>query len=169
MRLPISFTIVFFLSMSCASDGGSTSQDDIGGGGGGGGDGDGDGDSMMSECMPIEGAVDVSTLPACCEGMGAAHCVPDSAIPTEFQESLSVCEGGGLCVPDELIESAGTYQPAACTAGAFGPGACLSVCIKAVSDNAAFLAQDVCAAGELCAPCMIGDMPTGACEIGGCS
>jgi hypothetical protein len=153
-----SFAIAFFFSVSCSGENGSgSSPDQIGTEDAGPGD----------MCYPLGEPTDPVTLPPCCDGRGAAHCVPGGVVPSEYQEALASCEGGAFCVPDELIESGGTFQPRTCSAGDLGPGVCLSVCIKKVSDNAGFLQRDVCAPTELCAPCMVGTDPTGACEIGG--
>jgi hypothetical protein len=107
--------------------------------------------------------VDISTLPACCEDKGKAHCVPEAKVPASTRSSLDTCSGG-LCIPDSLIAG---EAPKSCDSG-FGPGVCVSRCVKAIEAKASLLKQMTCATNELCAPCIspIDNKPTGACELG---
>lgn len=111
--------------------------------------------------------VDVSTLPACCEDKGKAHCVPEAKIGESTRASLEAC-GGGLCVPDTIIEG---KAPAECSTGFGGDsakGVCVSLCVKAVAEKASLLKQQTCGANEVCTPCIspLDGKRTGVCELG---
>lgn len=103
---------------------------------------------------------------ACCEDKlpGKAHCVAESEIPSSTRSSLNKCDSGGLCVPDSLRSG---NAPKSCNSD-FGPGVCVSTCVKAIAEQSSLLKQQTCASGELCAPCIhpIKKEPTGACELG---
>ncbi|HEY2749305.1 MAG TPA: hypothetical protein VGL86_32025 [Polyangia bacterium] len=96
--------------------------------------------------------VDPSTFPACDGACSGAHCVPAANVPAAEQALLQSCTGG-FCVPDPLITSGGNFVPKSCTSIAGAEGRCLSTCLPPVAGEAAQLPQDVCAAGEKCAPC----------------
>lgn len=111
--------------------------------------------------------VDVSTLAACCEDKGKAHCVPENKIGESTRASLEAC-GGGLCVPDTIIEG---KPPAECSTGFSGDsakGVCVSLCVKAVAEKASLLKQQTCGANEVCTPCIspLDGKRTGVCELG---
>lgn len=130
------------------------------------------------DCVEAEGAgaaatiemdkpgidVDIAGLAACCQNEGAAHCVPEDKISDSAKEMVSTCPTGGVCIPDTIIQG---KPPATCDSG-YGPGVCVSVCVKAISAKAAMLQQATCASNELCAPCLtpLDHKPTGACELG---
>ncbi|MBX3230406.1 MAG: hypothetical protein KIT84_03270 [Labilithrix sp.] len=107
--------------------------------------------------------VDPSTLEACCEDKGKAHCV-DEALVSSSKDKLDACGSGGRCVPDTIIT--GTEAKTCTSSVTNSPGKCLSPCIKAIAEKASLLKADGCTGGELCAPCELGGTPTGACEIG---
>lgn len=120
---------------------------------------------------PYEGPaiLDPSVFPACSPACGGAHCVPATLVPPAEQGQLATC-AGGFCTPDTLIESGGKAVPATCTSVAGAEGRCLSECLPTVATDQQELPQDVCPAGDLCAPCFnptAGDpsAPTGACSI----
>lgn len=98
---------------------------------------------------------------ACCKDMlpGKAHCV---TVSPEKAASLDACPSGGSCVPDSLRD--GTV-PTPCTT-AYGPGACVSLCVKGVADQKARLKRGSCGANELCTPCIspLDGKSTGRCE-----
>jgi hypothetical protein len=118
--------------------------------------------------MPFGEARDPESLPACCQEHpeGSAHCLPEAVVPTSARDDFAPCAGGGLCLPDPFIASGGRHAPTPCES-ALGPGACLSICIPRVAKYAVFLVRDVCASGELCAPCFEpgGGPATGACDL----
>lgn len=118
-------------------------------------------------CPPEFPPTDPSTLPACCQGTGAAHCVPAGMLPASFSAQLTTCASGGSCVPDSLIASGGAKPPSCMSLGG-AAGVCLSLCVPMVTQYMDLLPQDVCAADERCAPCInpLTNMPSGACEIG---
>jgi hypothetical protein len=84
---------------------------------------------------------------------------------------LAPCaDGKSLCMPDPIVRGGGQYVPMPCRTSLLnGPGACLSTCLPLVAGNSAtgFLAQDGCATGELCFPCInpLDGQSTGACEL----
>lgn len=108
--------------------------------------------------------IDVASLDACCEDKGKAHCVPEEHVPASTRSSLDACNGGGLCIPDSIIEG---RAPKACESE-YGPGVCVSLCVKAIAEKASLLKQVTCATNEVCAPCIspLDNKPTGACELG---
>jgi len=113
--------------------------------------------------------VDPSTFPACDGACSGAHCVPAANVPAGEQALLQTCTGG-FCVPDPLITSGGQFVPTSCTSIAGAEGRCLSTCLPPVGSEAAQLPEDVCAAGEKCAPCFNPTAsdptaPTGACTL----
>ena len=110
-----------------------------------------------------------SPMATCCEGTGS--CVPTDAISDELQAHVSACDVGGACVPNGVIESIQSdagYWPRACTSLGGAAGACLSVCIPKVGEFADLLPQDLCGAGERCAPCIdpLTGEDSGACGSG---
>jgi hypothetical protein len=110
--------------------------------------------------------VDVSIFNPCFEG---AHCVPTALIPADFQDMLSLCDGGtGLCVPDELVAYAGFFTPLTCTLPGGVDGRCLSTALPDVAAEMDLAPQLTCAAHELCIPCCdpFSGEDTGACSIG---
>src|SRR5262249_4482096 len=64
----------------------------------------------------------------------------------------------------------GNVLPKSCTSVAGSEGRCLSTCLPDIDEKAAFLPKDVCADGELCAPCYDPTSsqpttPSGACNL----
>jgi hypothetical protein len=113
--------------------------------------------------------IDPSVFPACTPACGGAHCVPSSLVPMADQAKLATCPGG-FCAPDTITQSGGEAVPATCTSVAGAEGRCLSPCLPLIASKASLLPQDVCPAGELCAPCYDPTSsdpttPTGACSI----
>ena len=145
---------------SASDDGGDDGADD----GADGGDGAEDDDGGEVDC-PLGQPQDPSGLTECCEEFGPAHCVPNDQLDPAATEQLAACEdGASACVPDVWIE--GNTELVDCDSQVAGPGVCLSQCIPLVAENAGLLQQDICADGELCAPCNFpGGGPTGACEL----
>ncbi len=139
--------------------------------GAGGGSGPVMVDTGEDDCLePLGMPRDPATLPACCQDVaGNGHCLETSIIPTELQGYAAPCAGGGLCVPDKIIETGGIFTPKGCASLSMEPGVCLSVCIPQVAEYIGLLPQDVCDADERCTPCVspLDGMPTGACDLVG--
>lgn len=109
--------------------------------------------------------VDVSSLTACGDGKG--HCYDKAKVPWIAAE-LAACEGNEVCVPDSMLTSGGD-TPKSCTS-VLGAGGCASLLIGALNSNKGSLTQDVCADGEICAPCVDptkGNAPTPFCSAFG--
>jgi hypothetical protein len=117
--------------------------------------------------------VDPTSFGPCGPACAGAHCLPAGLVPVSVQSQLASCMAmgqPGFCAPDPFIASAGAGLPKTCTSVAGAEGRCLSTCLPAVGAEASLLPQDVCAAGEKCAPCynpVATDptMPTGACAL----
>lgn len=126
----------------------------------------GDGTGGSNQCVSLQ-PMDPSTLPACCQGVGEAHCVASDKIPSTLASQLDKCSGGGYCVPDPFIKSGGKAPPT-CKSLNMADGVCLSLCVPQVSMYKDLLPQDTCAADERCAPCVnpLNGMNSGACDIG---
>lgn len=109
--------------------------------------------------------LDPALLPPCpCAG---TRCMPSGRVPAGQRARLAACPGG-YCVPEAYIRAANNYVPRRCTAFGGLVGACVSRCVPMVAMQASILSRDVCADGELCAPCydpQDGNRPTGACEV----
>jgi hypothetical protein len=131
-----------------------------------GGGGTGTTSTGGGSCVQLQ-PEDPSTLPACCQGVGDAHCVAADKIPSNLASQLNTCPSGGYCVPDTQIKSGGAAPPT-CKSLNGADGVCLSLCVPQVSMYKDLLPQDVCAAAERCAPCInpLNNMPSGACDIG---
>ncbi len=119
--------------------------------------------------------IDPTTLDACSPACAGAHCVPAASVPPAQQALLAACTamgGPGFCTPDPFIETGGNIIPPSCAAftGTPAEGRCLSTCVASVSSQASQLHRDVCAGGELCAPCYdpITGAATGACSGSPC-
>jgi hypothetical protein len=120
------------------------------------------------DCVgPLGPPIDTSSLPTCCEEVGGAHCfaLPDSV--DDLSAVLALCDGGGQCVPDAILESGGVWTPSPCTSVFGSPGVCMSRCVPAVAEKANLLPQDSCVATDLCVPCNdpVSGEPTGVCDI----
>lgn len=110
---------------------------------------------------------DFTGMEACCQASGGnAHCLDGSEVPDEIEGQLDTCASGGVCVPDQFLETGAAEPPKSCTAFG-GAGVCLSICVPQVAENAGLLRPDVCEGDQLCVPCIspLDDMPTGACEL----
>lgn len=110
-------------------------------------------------------AVDVAGLTACGEGKG--HCYDKAKVPWIAGE-LAACTGNDVCVPDSMLRAGGA-TPKSC-ASVLGAGGCASLLISSLAKNASSLGQDVCDAGEVCAPCVDpthGNAPTPFCSAYG--
>jgi hypothetical protein len=95
---------------------------------------------------------DVSTLTACGDGKG--HCYP--AAKTPFAPMFGACPtASDVCVPDEVLV-AGGQKLKTCTS-IIGEGGCITMALipemEADPRAKAALKQDVCDAGQICAPC----------------
>jgi hypothetical protein len=141
----------------------------------------GDGGSLMAgdggggPTCPYTGPpiIDPTQFPACSPACNGAHCVPASLVPAADQSQLASCMSNGapgFCAPDTFIQSDGQAVSPTCTSIAGAEGRCLSTCLPAIQAEAEVLPKDVCAAGEVCAPCydpVAADptAPTGACSL----
>lgn len=108
---------------------------------------------------------DLATLTAC--GGGKGHCFDKTKTP--MGDKLSPCPGSStdVCVPDNILE-AGGGKIASCTS-IIGPGACATIDLipEMKERGGSALQQDVCDAGQVCAPCVDptnGNAKTGLCE-----
>ena len=109
------------------------------------------------------------TFSKCCSDLGS--CVPRALVPTELQSSLgqdSCTDATTLCAPNTFIGTTGS--PIVCQSllvqdGKYAEGRCVPTCVPQVQRQANQLPQDVCAAGEKCAPCYnpIDGVSTGSC------
>jgi hypothetical protein len=102
-----------------------------------------------------------------------ATLITATGTPQATVDLLADCPGadGGTpdkCVPKLFVETLGKFTAKTCTSLDNAEGRCMSKCIPLVSDQAQFLTQDVCASGELCAPCYDPrtGVATGACGQG---
>jgi hypothetical protein len=105
----------------------------------------------------------IDALHPCCEG--EARWVPPDLVPEKDRDRLRADPGTGqLCVPIPMLVEP-NHTPKTCNSIFDLPGACMSRCVKGVE---LVSTQDICANGEVCAPCYdprTGE-PTGACERG---
>jgi hypothetical protein len=120
--------------------------------------------------------VDVSKLTAC--GDGAGHCYPKSKMPAAAGDKMAACDKAGeVCVQDAILEAGGGKLKSCKVEVLSGAaGACITVgTMPEGSDKdqaKANLKQDVCDAGEVCAPCtnpLQGNADTGICGAVGVS
>ncbi|MDJ0762483.1 MAG: hypothetical protein QNJ97_05785 [Myxococcota bacterium] len=112
-------------------------------------------------------ALEPVVFEACCDEAGT--CVPQAMIPEDQHPhlGLDVCTSGYglLCVPDDFLVD--DFIPTTCHGILAAEGRCVAKCLPAAAGQA-FLVQDVCEAGERCAPCydpFSGDN-TEICEMG---
>ncbi len=108
------------------------------------------------------------TVEACCGDRGV--CLAPAVIPDaqESQLGADTCgDAGDLCAPTALADP--SYQPMMCSSIGGGEGRCLPDCLPDVAAQADRLPQDICVAGDLCAPCYdpITGADTGACTLNG--
>ena len=106
---------------------------------------------------------DPSTIPKACasactmQGCSNAHCVSQSLLPSTISSAttdlLAKCPDGSFCVPDDFIYTQGVFTVKKCTSLLQAEGRCISTCIPQVNTQLTTLPKDVCADGELCAPC----------------
>ncbi len=98
--------------------------------------------------------VDLAKLTACGPGNKGGHCYAPGKSP--MADQLSVCAGSkDVCVPDTIILAQGKTLKS-CTSGVGTGGGCIPTGFLPALDTQGkgFLKQDVCAAGEICAPCI---------------
>lgn len=110
--------------------------------------------------------LDPDLLPRCCR-LGSARCLPAGLVPARNATMLAPCLRGGLCVPDRVVRAGSRYAPRRCRSFGGVPGACVSLCVPMVAEQADLLPRHVCDADERCAPCYDpsnNNAPTGACE-----
>jgi hypothetical protein len=111
--------------------------------------------------------VDLAKLTACGPSNKGGHCYPKGKSP--IADTLVACAGSAtdVCVPDEIILAEG--KPLKSCASIIGPGACVSTGFIPQMDKegGGSLKQDVCSAGQVCAPCVDprnGNAPTPFCQ-----
>jgi hypothetical protein len=97
--------------------------------------------------------VDPAALPGCAPECGGAHCLPATRVPSSLTANLAACEGGGKCVPDELIAFGALQPPPACRSLLNVEGRCLSTCLPDVAAQADALPSTGCGENERCVPC----------------
>ncbi len=126
------------------------------------------GDGGAASSCPHRGppVIDPASRPACCPG---AHCLPASVIDPGLTDDLAPCAADPtqLCVPDDLIASAGEFVPATCDSLLGAEGRCLSTCLPRIAAQTDALPRSTCGPNELCAPCYdptTGE-DTGACRV----
>lgn len=112
--------------------------------------------SAASKCEAKLVKVDVSKLTACGEGQG--HCYPKSKVPGDTSTMLACDKADEVCVADAILTSGGDKLKACKVQVLSGAaGACISLgTMPEGSDKEQAkgnLKQDVCADGEVCAPC----------------
>lgn len=98
-------------------------------------------------------AADVSKLTAC--GNGKGHCYPKEKTPNG--DMLGACPNASeVCVPDEVLAAAGGRLKQC--KSIIGDGACVTIglipAMEADPRAKQMLKQDVCDAGQVCAPCI---------------
>jgi len=98
--------------------------------------------------------VDLAKLTACGPGNKGGHCYARAKSP--MAEQLTACPGSpnDVCVPDEILLAAG--KPLKTCTSPLGPGGgCVSTGFipQMDTEGKGFLKQDVCATGQVCAPC----------------
>lgn len=98
--------------------------------------------------------VDLAKLTACGPGNKGGHCYPRGKSP--MADKLVKCAGAAddVCVPDEILLAAGAKLKS-CTSPLPGGGGCVSTGFLPEMDERGkgALKQDVCNAGQVCAPC----------------
>lgn len=107
---------------------------------------------------------DPATLESCCD-VGAAHCAPASAYPSQASKIAPPCGEDGLCIPDEVLTIGEGFSAPPCASIGGEAGACLSLCVPQIMKYADLLPQDVCRKDQRCAPCIdpLTGMESGAC------
>ncbi len=111
--------------------------------------------------------IDPSKLTSC-DPNGGAHCLSANLVPPNEQSQLAMCpNGGGFCVPDVFIETAGNFIPATCSSYDGAEGRCLSEVIPQVAAQISQLEQSTCQKYERCVPCYspLDGTATGACKL----
>ncbi len=125
-------------------------------------------DGGKVECTGSDFAkIDLTKLKACGPGDKGGHCFARGKSP--MAEELAPCAGSpsDVCVPDEIILAEG--KPLKSCTSVIGKGGCVSTGFLAKMDTEGkgFLKQDVCAANQVCAPCVDprnGGAPTPFCK-----
>jgi hypothetical protein len=112
-------------------------------------------------CPPV---LDVSELPSCAPD---AHCMDETLIPEAERDRFIVCAGGGLCIPDLFLTTAGMFELASCHSLYDGEGRCISLALADINAQRDILPQDTCTANERCAPCYnpLDGTETGLCSL----
>ena len=95
---------------------------------------------------------DITKLTACGDGKG--HCYDKTKTPGA--DNFNACpDASTVCVPDEIL-NAGGNKLKSCTS-VIGPGGCITLSIlnlpPDLKSQSSALKQDVCDAGQVCAPC----------------
>ena len=153
---------------SAGSAGAAGSAGSAGSSGRGGTGGTGMMDPDGGSCVVMEPSDVAKGYPKCskdicpaqdsvCIGVGTLEA---GGTPAATIEALPDCSSGTKCVPELLINTMGKFIPKTCRSLNDAEGRCLSSCIPQVASQASQLPKDICADGELCAPCY--DPRTGA-------
>jgi hypothetical protein len=95
---------------------------------------------------------------------GKGHCYDKSKVP--MSDQLEACDADAVCVPNKILEAAGSKLKS-CTFVLGGkPGACVELAIPLIIQFKDALGRDVCDEDERCAPCINPEdgKPTPFCE-----
>lgn len=132
------------------SYGGASGSRGPGGSGGGGAGGSGGAGGVAGQCNQIlEDPNKYQPCPFCAGG----RCVPGAGLPSSVAAELADCSPTEKCVPDQIVQSLGSFTLEPCRAIPDAEGRCAPVCIPQVSQQKDFLRQGTCPANHLCAPC----------------
>ena len=108
--------------------------------------------------------LDPTQYPACsfCPG---GRCLPKAQVPPNVQSALMECTPDSLCIPEHILETAGSFRLQTCRSLGNVEGRCAPICAAAVFAQKDFLPAANCPPNYLCAPCF--DPRTGA-DSGAC-
>jgi hypothetical protein len=125
--------------------------------------------AVLLEVFPLCDLAMCGDLP---EHQSRGRCVDDNQLGADQLALLAPCGGQtpSHCVPVELLVSDGLSQPPICASLGGAEGRCMSLCVPSVQEKRDQLPQDICADGNLCAPCFdpFTGESTGACDASIC-
>ena len=101
---------------------------------------------------PANGVCGEVLFKPCCGGAVEGHCIAPDAIPADKHGNLEECDGGLLCVPDEMQDL--SYKGSPCYGNILFIGdyfgVCLPDCLKLPAEF--MLDKSGCGPGYVCAP-----------------
>ncbi|MDD9934457.1 MAG: hypothetical protein OXT09_12685 [Myxococcales bacterium] len=113
---------------------------------------------------PTQSAV---TFASCCDGGG--RCVPEDLVDSEQRAALGrdACAEGALCSPEAFLRD-DAHVPMSCSSVLGGEGRCLAECLPFIAAQPD-LPTSGCPAAHRCAPCFepVDGAATGACQLAG--